>query len=82
MLVGRMVAASLDALVLLFQSPRWRAGLDRDPVVAPVLEKRDGRMVDIVERRGEVGLAPELGDELFPGQCLSVGRAETLHQCT
>ena len=82
MLVGRMVAASLDALVLLFQSPRWRAGLDRDPVVAPVLGKRDGRMVDIVERRGEVGPAPELGDELLPGRCLSVGRTETLNQRT
>ena len=53
--------------ILLFQGPGGSGCVHRHSVVAPLAEQSSGRMVNVVEVLGQVGLTSERGDKVLPG---------------
>ena len=64
----RVVAAVFDAAVLLLHGPWGRGRFGRDAMVPPVSKEGGDWVIDVVEVRGQVGRASELGYKGLPGQ--------------
>jgi hypothetical protein len=66
-IVGGLVAPSVDGSILLFQGSRGSGCVYWHSVVAPLAEESSGWVIDVVVVLGKVGLASEGGNEVFPG---------------
>ena len=75
----RVVASSVDALILLFSGPCLVVAFSGDTLVSPRAEQGSSRMVDVVQVGGQVGWSSEVGDKGLPISGRNEGLAQMLN---
>ena len=56
--LGRLVASSLDAGIFLFKGPRGRGSVDRNSFISPLTEECSSRVINVIKFGGKVGKGP------------------------